>query len=210
MKKTYKFLFGLILVVGLFAGSGQIASAKSVKPYKDPTTMRKGSYWNKSSETKSYPNLRKTKNLNLRVSIRGNRTYVRSGKKVVYTMYSSAGKIENGKSLTPTGTYYTNNYHPHRFDYALYPVGWIGQEYLFHSTPTYLWSNKFNMTEAKKLGKMPASHGCIRLTVKDAKWLHDHVSYRTKVIIYNHQLEDPILGSFLIYVNVFTFQGKFE
>lgn len=174
-----------MITCGLLFTTGQLASAKSWKPYSDPVTMRKGSYWNKSSETKKYPNLKKVKNLNLRVSIRGNRTYVRSGKKVLYTMYSSAGKIENGKSLTPTGTYYTNNYHPYRFDYALYPVGWIGQMYLFHSTPTYLWSKTFNMTEAKKLGKKPASHGCVRLTVKDAKWLHDHVPYHTKVVIYN-------------------------
>lgn len=42
------------------------------QPYADPADMRKmtGTYWKKSSETKkAYPNLRKVKNLNLRVSI---------------------------------------------------------------------------------------------------------------------------------------------
>ena len=42
------------------------------QPYRDPADMRKmtGTYWKKSSETKkAYPNLRKVKNLNLRVSI---------------------------------------------------------------------------------------------------------------------------------------------
>lgn len=157
------------------------------QPYADPADMRKasGNYWKYSSEKKAYPNLRKVKNLNLRVSILGNRVYVRSGKKVLYTMYASAGRIVNGKSLTPRGTYHTNSYHPYRFSEALYPVGWIGQLYLFHSVPTHMWSNQFIVSEAKKLGKMPASHGCVRLSIKDAKWLHDHVPYGTKVIIYN-------------------------
>jgi lipoprotein-anchoring transpeptidase ErfK/SrfK len=156
------------------------------QPYADPTDMRKrkGNWWKYSSETKrKYPNLKKVKNLNLRVSIKGNRVYVRSGKKVLYTMYCSAGMIRGGHSLTPRGTFYTNHYKPYRFDYAYYPVGWRGQLYLFHSTTTYLWSKRFNLTEAHKLGKKPASHGCIRLTVKDARWLHYHVPYHTKVII---------------------------
>lgn len=95
------------------------------QPYADPADMRKmtGTYWKKSSQTKTkYPNLRKVKNLNLRVSILGNRVYVRSGNKVLYTMYCSAGKMVNGKSLTPRGTYRTNSYHPHRFSSAFYPV----------------------------------------------------------------------------------------
>lgn len=156
------------------------------QPYADPADMRKmtGTYWRKSSETNTkYPDLHKVKNLNLRVSILGNRVYVRSGKKVLYTMYSSAGRVVNGKSLTPRGTYHTDSYHPHRFSSALYPVGWIGQLYLFHSVPTHEWTNVFIPKEAHKLGKKPASHGCIRLSVRDAKWLHDHVPYRTKVII---------------------------
>ncbi|GAA3635722.1 L,D-transpeptidase [Lactobacillus hamsteri] len=156
------------------------------QPYADPADMRKmtGTYWKKSSQTKTkYPNLRKVKNLNLRVSILGNRVYVRSGNKVLYTMYCSAGKMVNGKSLTPRGTYRTNSYHPHRFSSAFYPVGWIGQLYLFHSVPTHEWSNTFIPKEAHKLGKKPASHGCVRLSVSDAKWLHDHVPYNTKVII---------------------------
>ena len=164
----------------------KVTKKTKYQPYADPSDMRKmnGTYWKKSSETKTkYPNLKKVKNLNLRVSIYGNRTYIRSGKKVVYTMYSSAGSIINGKSLTPTGTYYTNNYHPYRFSEAYYPVGWIGQLYLFHSVPTKPWGTKFIPSEARKLGRKPNSHGCIRLSINDAKWLQGHVPYGTKVII---------------------------
>lgn len=183
-KKILAFVFAAFLAVTFigFANHSNVLAAND-RPYKDPVDMRKGSYWRKSSEKKAYPSLKRVKDLNLRVSILGNRTYVRSGKKVLYTMYSSAGRIINGRSLTPRGTYYTNSYHPRRFSSGLYPVGWIGQEYLLHSTPTYEWSNRFIMKEAHKLGKMPASHGCIRLTVRDAKWLHYHIPYHTKVII---------------------------
>lgn len=185
MRKKINLLIILTLVfVMVFTFKSQSVSASSKdRPYRDPIVMRKGSYWNKSSEKKAYPSLRTVKRLNLRVSILGDRTYVRSGKKVLYTMYSSAGRIVYGRSLTPTGIYHTNHYHPRRFASGLYPVGWIGQLYLFHSTPTYPWSDHFIMREARKLGKKPASHGCIRLTVKDAKWLHDHLPYHTKVII---------------------------
>lgn len=189
MKLKIKFILFLGLIISaIFLFTTQSVSA-AIKSYSDPADMHKmsGNYWQKSSETKTkYPNLRKVKNLNIRVSIRGNRTYIRSNKKVLYTMYSSAGRMVNGRSLTPVGTYYTNNYHPYRFSSALYPVGWIGQLYLFHSVPTHEWSKAFIPKEAKKLGRRPASHGCIRLSIRDAKWLHYHVPYHTKVVIKYH------------------------
>ncbi len=194
-RKIFSCLIAITVLLSL-GMSGQVAQAARVKtvhqvkrhktrfqPYADPADMRKGSYWRRSSEKRRYPSLRRVKNLNLRVSIKGNRTYVRSGKKVLYTMYSSAGRIVRGRSLTPRGTFHIDHYRPRRFSSGLYPVGWIGQEYLFHSTPTYLWSNHFIMREAHKLGKEPASHGCVRLTVRDAQWLHGHIPYHTKVII---------------------------
>lgn len=161
------------------------ARKRSRRPYTDPVDMRAqvGAYWRRSSEQKAYPDLKKIKNLNLRASILGNRLYVRSGKKVIYTMYCSAGKMIKGRSLTPTGTYFTDYYRPERFAAALYPVGWIGQLYLLHSVPTYSWSNRFIIKEAKKLGKKPGSHGCLRLSVCDAKWLHDHLPVHAKLII---------------------------
>lgn len=37
-------------------------------------------------------------------------------------------------------------------------------------------------SEAEKLGEK-ASHGCIRLTVSDAKWIYEHIKTNTKVVI---------------------------
>ena len=47
--------------------------------------------------------------------------------------------------------------------------------YLFHSVVYTRYGDKYSLDakEYKKLGKN-ASHGCIRLPVKDAKWIYDH------------------------------------
>ncbi|CCU56791.1 ErfK/YbiS/YcfS/YnhG superfamily [Bacillus subtilis E1] len=37
-------------------------------------------------------------------------------------------------------------------------------------------------TEAEKLGTK-ASHGCIRLTIPDAKWIYENIPEHTKVVI---------------------------
>jgi len=53
--------------------------------------------------------------------------------------------------------------------------------YLFHSVP--MDSNKqIIQEEADKLGS-PASHGCIRLTIDDAKWIYDNIPQGTPVHI---------------------------
>lgn len=61
---------------------------------------------------------------------------------------------------------------------AKYWVQFMG-DYLFHSLP-------FDETQENildyTLGK-PASHGCIRLAVEDAKWLYDNIDDGTKIII---------------------------
>ena len=41
----------------------------------------------------------------------------------------------------------------------------------------------YNLKEAKKLGRTQGSHGCIRLSVPDSRWLMEHAQPGTKVII---------------------------
>ena len=53
--------------------------------------------------------------------------------------------------------------------------------YLFHSVPVDAEGNVIE-EEAKKLG-CPASHGCVRLSFPDAKWLYDHVPDGAWVVI---------------------------
>lgn len=63
-------------------------------------------------------------------------------------------------------------------DGAKYWVQFKGN-YLFHSLP--FKDDKSTITDYT-LGKA-ASHGCIRLSVEDAKWIYDNISDKTKVII---------------------------
>ncbi len=59
-----------------------------------------------------------------------------------------------------------------------YWVQFMG-DYLFHSIP-------FDETQSVILDDTlgtPASHGCIRLDVEDAKWLYDNIANDTKIII---------------------------
>lgn len=157
--------------------------------------MRKPINWKKSSETVPYPDLKAAKHLWIKVSLRGNRTYVYDGKKVIYTMYSTGGKYvkdpESGKwrSMTPTGTYHIQSERGDRFynsrlqEGANYYVSWLNHgTYLFHSVPTTN-GGKYNTKEAAKLGKTQGSHGCVRLSVPDAQWLSKNVPVGTKVVI---------------------------
>ena len=59
-----------------------------------------------------------------------------------------------------------------------YWVQFLGN-YLFHSTPF----DKDKKTIVDYTLGTPASHGCIRLSVDDSKWLYDNIPKNTKVII---------------------------
>ena len=55
------------------------------------------------------------------------------------------------------------------------------------STCSIRWSWTETVTSSrkrpKKLGQ-PASHGCVRLSIEDAKWIYDNVPEKTKVVIH--------------------------
>lgn len=165
--------------------------AELARPYKDPKDLRPEGSWNKKSEAKKHPKINSNKGLELRVSLKGNRVYVIKNKKVIYTMLSTAGKYENGKSDTPTGTFHIQEGKgDYFFNQALNEgannwVSWDPKDenvYLFHSVPTKV-DGSYNLKEAKKLGKTQGSHGCIRLSVPDSQWLMENVPVGTKVVI---------------------------
>ncbi len=174
-------------------------TAKSKATAKDSSSedsnMRTPIDWQKSSETIPYPDLSKVKDLWVKVSLKGNRTYLYDGSKIIYTMYSSGGvyqkdaKTGKMKSATPTGTFYVQAERGDSFfnqelgEGANYYVSWLNHgEYLFHSVPTKA-DGSYNLKEAAKLGKSTGSHGCIRLSVPDAKWMEQNLPEGTKVVI---------------------------
>ena len=157
--------------------------------------MRTPIDWQKSSETGAYPDLAKTPDLWLKVSLKHNRTYVYSGHKLIYTMYSTAGKFQKDpqsgkvKSVTPTGTFQVQ---PTRGDWvynpdlklgANYYVSWNGN-YLFHTVVTGP-DHHYIKSEATKLGKKPSSPGGVCLSVPDAKWLESSLPTGTKIVVDN-------------------------
>ncbi|MDM8219293.1 MULTISPECIES: L,D-transpeptidase [Limosilactobacillus] len=174
-------------------------TAKSKATAKDSSSedsnMRTPIDWQKSSETIPYPDRSKVKDLWVKVSLKGNRTYLYDGSKIIYTMYSSGGvyqkddKTGKMKSATPTGTFYVQAERGDSFfnqelgEGANYYVSWLNHgEYLFHSVPTKA-DGSYNLKEAAKLGKSTGSHGCIRLSVPDAKWMEQNLPEGTKVVI---------------------------
>ena len=174
-------------------------TAKSKATAKDSSSedsnMRTPIDWQKSSETIPSPDLSKVKDLWVKVSLKGNRTYLYDGSKIIYTMYSSGGvyqkdaKTGKMKSATPTGTFYVQAERGDSFfnqelgEGANYYVSWLNHgEYLFHSVPTKA-DGSYNLKEAAKLGKSTGSHGCIRLSVPDAKWMEQNLPEGTKVVI---------------------------
>jgi hypothetical protein len=108
---------------------------------------------------------------------------VYKGRETVRRMKASGGRPE---SPTPMGCFYTGDrgysfWSPRFGEGATYWVRLVGQV-LIHSVPKdSRWETKKD--EHEKLG-LPASHGCIRLDEKDAKWFYENVPRGTPVFIH--------------------------
>ena len=119
------------------------------------------------------------------VNIAEQKTYVYEGSKNDWTLaktFTCSTGIE-GKE-TPVGVFTVQNRAPWFFSPKYgqggkYYVQFMGN-YLFHSIP--FDSDKTTISDPT-LG-VPASHGCIRFSVEDSKWLYDNVKNGSKIIIY--------------------------
>lgn len=84
---------------------------------------------------------------------------------------------------TPSGVYTVQNRDEWFFSEKYKQGGkyWVqfDGDYLFHSLPY----DKDKQTVVDTTLGTPASHGCIRLSLEDSKWLYDNVTKSTKVII---------------------------
>lgn len=108
----------------------------------------------------------------------------------VKAMASSCGIYEGS---TPLGTFSTSDYYEWRLmvdnTYGQYAVRFVDR-ILFHSVPYVTASPDSLLTEEyNKLGE-DASHGCVRLTAADAKWIYDNCEKGTTVIVYD-DAENP-------------------
>lgn len=112
-----------------------------------------------------------------------------------YTIPVKAMACSTGGENTPLGVY--NIHQKYTFRKLLYGV--YGQyasrivgQILFHSS-SYTGNSKDTMIaeEFNKLGQT-ASHGCIRLTTADAKWIYDYCLEGTTVEIYEDEYPGPL------------------
>lgn len=110
----------------------------------------------------------------------------------VRVMLCSTGK----NNATPAGTYYTKaKMRWHELDGPVWGqyCTRISGHYLFHSVYYRAYNNnrKLAINEYRKLGSQ-ASHGCVRVTVEDAKWIYDNCSIGTKVVVYDSKDAGPL------------------
>ncbi len=110
----------------------------------------------------------------------------------VRVMLCSTGK----NNATPVGTFYTKaKMRWHELDGPVWGqyCTRISGHYLFHSVYYREYNNnrKLAINQYRKLGKQ-ASHGCVRVTVEDAKWIYDNCSIGTKVVIYDSKNAGPL------------------
>lgn len=121
----------------------------------------------------------------------------------VVTVFDNSGKPVHAflcsvGPATPIGTFYTSErlrWHTLYFEcYGQYCTRITG-DILFHSV--YYLQNGNPATQSysafNRLGTM-ASHGCVRLTVADAKWIYDNCPLHTKVVIINGSAANDPLG----------------
>lgn len=100
-------------------------------------------------------------------------------------------------SDTPEGTFQTSDYYEWRKmvddTYGRYAVR-FNKKILFHSVPYIEESpDTLEWEEYNKLGEN-ASLGCVRLSVKDAKWIYDNCKQGTTVIVYSDEENAGELG----------------
>lgn len=129
------------------------------------------------------PDLSNYKKLSIAVDLSAQRVYVQSNGKTIYTMIASTGLNDS----TPHGDFTINGrgdhfYNPSDGWGADYWVSFSNNVFLFHTVPTKQDAGSYVVSEAVKLGH-PASHGCVRLTLSDAKWFYEQVPDGTPVHI---------------------------
>ena len=116
----------------------------------------------------------------------------KNGKYVPYRAMLCSASYAN----TPKGTFHTMK--KYRWKVLMGPV--YGQyntriyaHYLFHSVWYYVNRNKATVTtqEYNHLGHS-RSHGCVRLSVMDAKWIYENCKLGTKVTVYDSRNPGPL------------------
>ncbi len=112
-----------------------------------------------------------------------------------YTVPYKAMICSTGGEKTPMGTFKISS----KYDFKALFYKSYGQycsriygSILFHSSGNNsLNKNDLNAADFNQLGE-GVSHGCIRLTVEDAKWIYDNCPSGTEVVVYEDENPGPL------------------
>lgn len=128
----------------------------------------------------------------LKVSIAKQRVYAYApDENEEYTILVRTMKASTGLDSTPTpkGTYQATtgpgarwHYFKKFFVWAQYAY-YIQGDIMFHSVLFNSKGSSPTSSSVRNLGRK-ASHGCVRLSVENAKWIYENCPARTKVIVY--------------------------
>ncbi|XVG95200.1 L,D-transpeptidase [Eubacteriales bacterium KG127] len=165
--------------------SNEINTGKHFKANPDLSSISKSELW--KYPTGSYPDLSSVKALNILVDT--NRQIVSIlDENMELTRFVVSTGIKDGESETPKGSFFIEPERGESFFAAEFGEGanyWVSFKghgiYLFHSVPTDVYGNYIE-NEAAKLGT-PSSHGCVRMSVPDAKWFYENIPTATPIKI---------------------------
>lgn len=123
------------------------------------------------------------KPLKIKVSITSQTVTVLDAKnRIVENFICSTGEAG---SDTPTGTFTVKekgeSFFSQTYQEGAYYWTQFDGDFLFHSVP-FDKSKNIEAVEAAKLGTK-ASHGCVRLSIDNAKWIYDNIPRGTVVVI---------------------------
>lgn len=111
----------------------------------------------------------------------------------IVTVYDADNQVVQGYicstgtkgAETPTGTFTVKergeSFFSKRYQQGAYHWTQFQGDYLFHSIP-FDANRELIPEEAEKLG-VPASHGCVRLSLENAKWIYDNIPRGAKIVI---------------------------
>lgn len=125
----------------------------------------------------------RSEDFKIEVDLSRQRVLVYYRDKLIREMICSGGTEEKQTPLGRFVTYEKIKYSwVERFNMGAFYWTRFNGDYLFHSVPFDKDGNIIE-EEHEKLGN-PASHGCIRMELDDARWLYENIPLGTRVIIY--------------------------
>ena len=142
--------------------------------------------WIKNTKENLKPNVDKKTEYVIDVCISNQKMKVYKKNKLLKEISCSTGILGDSDTETPLGTFYIQSKGNYFFS-GKYQEGGryyikFFSNYLIHSIPVDKNGNIIE-EESKKIGN-PASHGCIRISMNDSKWVYDNIPQGSEVSIH--------------------------